>query len=396
MKAPAASSRAQGAAAGDARNANADGDACSGATSAIPGAAAHTDAAGASTDGAAHTDAAGPGTDDAAHAVAAGPGTDDAAHTDAGVAIARLTRLVEGVLEAAVPPPPPSPDDDATGPARAETFGVSRLVESMRYSLRTPGKRIRPLLFLATAEALGADAAKLARFAAALEMIHAYSLIHDDLPAMDDDDLRRGMPTNHVLFGDGMAILAGDGLLTEAFLLMCAPVAEPALQLRVLEEIARAAGREGMVGGQAAVLMAEGLAGDADLLRAIHARKTGALLRCSVRAAALLAGASDSEVSALTDFGERFGLSFQIADDIKDEIAPTEITGKRVGGDRSSNKTTYPSVYGIERSRELLRMELAAALQALGRVPRDVTVLETVAREAVAPALTGFAWSRRN
>jgi len=315
-------------------------------------------------------------------------------------AIARLTRLLEDVLDEAVPALPAGDAAARSGEqnaghaaaaASAETFGVARLAESMRYSLRTPGKRIRPLLFLATAEALGADAAALVRFAAGLEMIHAYSLIHDDLPAMDDDDLRRGLPTNHVLFGDGMAILAGDALLTEAFLMMAAPVADPVLQLRVIGEVARAAGREGMVGGQAADLMAEGIAGDAALLQAIHKRKTGALLRCSVRAAAMLAGAVDAELEALTEFGERFGLSFQIADDIKDEVAPTEITGKRVGGDRQSDKTTYPSVYGIERSRELLRIELAAALRALRRLNRDTSVLEALAQDSVSPAMTATA-----
>lgn len=275
----------------------------------------------------------------------------------------------------------------------AASFGVDRLVESMRYSLRTPGKRIRPLLLLAVAETLGASAADLARFAAGLEMIHAYSLIHDDLPAMDDDDLRRGLPTNHVVYGDGMAILAGDALLTEAFVVMLEPVADSRAQALAIREIARAAGREGMVGGQAADLMADGIQGaersDADivLLQAIHARKTGALLRVSARAGGILAGASEADLKCLTAFGERFGLAFQIADDIKDEIAPTSVTGKREGGDRLSGKLTYPALFGVPRSLSMLREEFDAALAELSALSCDASFISQVAGEAVGPAL---------
>lgn len=302
-------------------------------------------------------------------------------------AAARLAALIEDSLSTTLP---------VMVAEGASTFGVARLVESMRYSLRTPGKRIRPLLLLAVAETLGMPAAKLVRFAAGLEMIHAYSLIHDDLPAMDDDDLRRGLPTNHVVYGDGMAILAGDALLTEAFVVMLEPVVEARLQARAIQEIARAAGREGMVGGQAADLMADGAheglhAGSPNdteaLLRAIHARKTGALLRVSARAGAILAGASESDLECLTTFGTRFGLAFQIADDIKDETAPTSVTGKREGGDRLSGKLTYPSVFGIEGSLALLREELDASLAALKPLSRDASLIVQVAEEAVAPAL---------
>ncbi len=318
--------------------------------------------------------------------------------------VARLAVLVEEALESSLPP---------LVRRGAATFGVDRLVESMRYSLRTPGKRVRPLLLLAVAESLGTPAQRLVRFAAGLEMIHAYSLIHDDLPVMDDDDLRRGLPTNHVVFGDGMAILAGDALLTEAFIVMLEPVAEAGVQARVVREIALAAGREGMVGGQAADLMADGLHGgarqdgivpgadrrapvpagfeDADvaLLQAIHARKTGALLRVAARAGAMLAGAAEADLERLTTFGERFGLAFQIADDIKDETAPTAVTGKREGGDRLSGKLTYPSLFGVPRSLELLREELAAALGALDALSCDPSAIVQVATDAVAPALRG-------
>jgi geranylgeranyl diphosphate synthase, type II len=321
--------------------------------------------------------------------------TSAAARTTAPV---RLAALIEDALGACLAPLEPG------GP---DTFGVDRLVESMRYSLRTPGKRIRPLLLLAVAETFGVPATKLARFAAGLEMIHAYSLIHDDLPAMDDDDLRRGLPTNHVVYGDGMAILAGDALLTEAFVVMMEPVVEASLQMRAVREVARAAGREGMVGGQAADLMANGLfierlevgverAGpgaaapsDADvaLLKAIHARKTGALLRLSARAGGMLAGAGDSDLECLTTFGTRFGLAFQIADDIKDEVAPTAVTGKREGGDRLSGKLTYPALFGVRASLDLLRVELDAAIASLSSFSRDTTPIVQVATDAVAPAL---------
>jgi geranylgeranyl diphosphate synthase type II len=299
----------------------------------------------------------------------------------------RLVALIEQALESSLP---------SLEPAGASTFGVDRLVESMRYSLQTPGKRIRPLLLLAVAETFGTPAESLARFAAGLEMIHAYSLIHDDLPAMDDDDLRRGLPTNHVVYGDGMAILAGDALLTEAFVVMMEPIAEAHFQGRAIQEIARAAGREGMVGGQAADLMADAVHGnddssgarpDVELLQAIHARKTGALLRVSAWAGGLLAGAPEQDLAHLEHFGRRFGLAFQIADDIKDETAPTAVTGKREGGDRLSGKLTYPAMFGVERSLAMLRDELDAATAAVAPLSRDPSLIVRIARDAVAPAL---------
>lgn len=299
---------------------------------------------------------------------------------DAAASARRLAALIEEAIDGALP---------TAAQGGAQGFGVDRLAESMRYSLGTPGKRIRPLLLLASAETVGADPSRLARFAAGLEMIHAYSLIHDDLPAMDDDDLRRGFPTNHVVYGEGMAILAGDGLLSEAFVLMLEPVVDAALQMRAVEEIARASGRDGMVGGQAADLMGEGHAPDPHLLRAIHARKTGALLRVSVRAGAMLGGATPAQLAALSAFGERFGLAFQIADDIKDEVAPPQVTGKRTGGDRLKGKMTYPSLFGIDGSRKLLIAELESARQALAGVGADTSLLQAIASDAVAPALAG-------
>ncbi|MFP6626524.1 MAG: farnesyl diphosphate synthase [Deltaproteobacteria bacterium] len=292
--------------------------------------------------------------------------------------VAELLALVERTLGSVLPAP------DAV---ELDQFASRRLVEAMRYSLGTPGKRLRPLLCLAAAEACGADPQPLAAFASGLEMIHAYSLIHDDLPAMDDDELRRGQPTNHIVYGDGMAILAGDGLLTEAFGVLLRPVADPALQMRVVAEVALAAGYTGMVGGQAADLMAEGLQAEEELLHSIHARKTGALIRSSVRAGALLGGGCDKDLATLTAFASRFGLAFQIADDVKDEIMPETVSGKTGGSDREAGKVTYPSLFGIEGSLGRCREELELSVAALRGLGGRAAMLELVARDSIAPVL---------
>jgi geranylgeranyl diphosphate synthase, type II len=291
--------------------------------------------------------------------------------------VARYALLVESALEQAL--------SESSDPS-IDLDGATRLSEAMRYSLRTPGKRLRPLLLLVTAETVGADADRFVRFAAGVEMIHAYSLIHDDLPAMDDDTLRRGQPTNHIVFGDGMAILAGDGLLTEAFVAMLEPAADARVQMDVVAEVARAAGREGMVGGQAADLLAEGRDPDADTLRAIHSRKTGALILAAVRAGARLSGATEQDLETLGAFALAFGIAFQIADDIKDEIAPLEVTGKHPRGDRAAGKMTYPALYGIAGARALCSDELDRALRALAPLGERGATLEKLARDAVAPA----------
>jgi geranylgeranyl diphosphate synthase type II len=290
----------------------------------------------------------------------------------------RLADRVERALESALP---------AAGARALEAFGAARLVDSMRYSLGTPGKRIRPLLLMGTTSCLtGGDVERAIGAAVGLEMIHAYSLIHDDLPAMDDDDLRRGQPTNHMVYGEGMAILAGDGLLTEAFLSLLDPAVEPALQVEVARMIATAAGREGMVGGQAADLEAEGVEPSEAVVRSIHARKTGALLRVAVRAGAVLGGADTAELEGLTAFAERFGIAFQIADDVKDEIAPTAVSGKQGGGDRQASKMTYPVLYGVEGSLDLCRRELAEAVRHLQPWDERFALLEHLALASVAPA----------
>ncbi len=311
---------------------------------------------------------------------------------------ALLERLAERV-DAAIARACPAPVGDASSVADSadtvvpgrESFGEPLLIEAMRYSLLTPGKRIRPLLFLAAVECIGnrsgADEGAAADFAAAIEMIHAYSLIHDDLPAMDDDDLRRGRPTSHKVYGEGMAILAGDGLLTGAFERMCKPVCDLSVQLDVVREVAAAAGPLGMVGGQAADIQAEGVTPDEATVRSIHGRKTGSLIACSARAGARIAGANSEELAALDVFGARFGLAFQIADDIKDEVLPTSETGKTAGGDAAAMKMTFPRVHGIEGARELCRAELAAAQRALAPLGAPSAALALLASDSVLPAL---------
>jgi geranylgeranyl diphosphate synthase, type II len=306
-------------------------------------------------------------------ATAASVGRDDRAWQR----IAHFALLVESALSQAL-----SEEDEAP----LDLPGAVRLAESMRYSLRMPGKRLRPLLLLAAADAVGPGADRFVRFAAGLEMIHAYSLIHDDLPAMDDDTLRRGQPTNHIVYGDGIAILAGDGLLTEAFVAMLEPVVDARVQNSVVAEVARAAGREGMVGGQAADLLAEGMPPDEGSLRSIHSRKTGALILAAVRAGARLGGASEEELDALGRFALAFGLAFQIADDIKDEVAPPELTGKQPRGDREAGKMTYPALCGVDGARVRCREELERSVAALAALGDRAAALERLARDSVAPA----------
>jgi geranylgeranyl diphosphate synthase, type II len=236
----------------------------------------------------------------------------------------------------------------------AKTFPPS-INEAMRYSLFAGGKRVRPILAIAAAEALGAKTAGLLPLAGALELIHTYSLIHDDLPAMDNDDFRRGRPTCHKVYGDAIAILAGDGLLTMAFEVLSDPrhakVASAKNLLAITKEIATASGVFGMVGGQVVDMESEGKEVDFPTLEYIHTHKTGALIRASVRVGALYARAGKRQFAALTRYGELVGLAFQIADDILDITGTQEEIGKDVGSDLKKDKKTYPSFYGLEESR---------------------------------------------
>ena len=257
--------------------------------------------------------------------------------------------------------------------------------EAMRYSLLAGGKRLRPLLALAAADAVAAregqprdHAAALALpCACALELIHTYSLVHDDLPAMDDDTLRRGRPTAHVVFGEGLAILAGDALLTEAFVLLSREPSDPAglqpadlaaRKIQTIGLIAEAAGARGMVGGQAIDLRAAAQAGDAitrETLQDMHARKTGALIRAAVLAGATMAGASPAGYAALDVYAAQVGLAFQIVDDILDVEGASADLGKTAGKDAAAGKPTYPALFGLERSRRLAAECIDRALGAL-------------------------------
>ena len=237
--------------------------------------------------------------------------------------------------------------------ASAEAEGTGGLVEAMRYSLLAGGKRIRPVLALATAESLGCDARALMPAAAAIELVHTYSLIHDDLPAMDDDDLRRGRPTNHKVYGEAVAILAGDALLTRAFEMVAlrSPGVPAERLLKVIGELSLAAGAPGLVGGQIVDLASEGVEVDLDTLEYIHLHKTGALLQASVLSGALIAGADDTLLEALRTYSRAIGLAFQIIDDILDVTASSEVLGKTAGKDLTADKTTYPKLLGLEESK---------------------------------------------
>jgi geranylgeranyl diphosphate synthase type II len=274
---------------------------------------------------------------------------------------------------------------------------ASIVAEAMRYSVFAGGKRLRPMLVIAAAEAVAlrqglSDAHALGLAlpcACALELIHTYSLVHDDLPAMDNDTLRRGRPTAHVVYGEGTAILSGDALLTEAFALLAREprasadtgISAPELALRKLaaiEIVADAAGAEGMVGGQAIDLHAAAAGAmplDEHGLRNMHARKTGALLRASAVAGAVMAGAPPEAVDAIAEYGTHVGLAFQIVDDILDVEGASAVLGKTAGKDAAAGKPTYPSLYGLEESRRRAAACLADALRALegarvgGRLP---------------------------
>jgi geranylgeranyl diphosphate synthase type II len=229
------------------------------------------------------------------------------------------------------------------------------LSDPMAYSLFAGGKRIRPVLAIAAHEACGGTAEEVLPYASALELVHTYSLIHYDLPAMDNDDLRRGKPTSHKVYGEGMAILAGDALLTEAFYLLSSlshsrSTIRSGAVLKIVREIAMAAGAHGMVAGQAEDILAEGTARDADHLTFIHAHKTGALITASVRMGAILANAGKRNLASLTRYGENIGFAFQIVDDILDIRGNPAELGKSIGSDERKKKLTYPGLYGIEHS----------------------------------------------
>ena len=259
--------------------------------------------------------------------------------------------MVEEALEVALP--------QEDGPA-------SRVVEAMRYSLFAGGKRLRPILCLAASEAVGGEIQSAMPAGCALEMIHTYSLIHDDLPAMDDDDLRRGKPTNHKGFGEAIAILAGDGLLTEAFVLLSdyhSLLPERAVQ--VIGVIAEAASYRGMVGGQVVDMLSQNKPADLETVQQMHSRKTAALIAAATESGALAGKGSEAQVAALARYGRAIGLAFQIADDILDIEGDTELLGKSTGADEARGKVTYPAAVGLESSRQAANDMIHDALAAL-------------------------------
>ncbi len=261
------------------------------------------------------------------------------------------------------------------------------IFRAVRYSLFAAGKRIRPILCMAAAECLGGDADETLPVACALEMIHTYSLIHDDLPAMDNDDYRRGILTNHKIFGENIAILAGDALLTEAFHLLSRPdllrTLEAAKRLDLIHDISLAAGFFGMVGGQVVDVQSEGKAVDETALHYIHSRKTGAMITTSVRSGAVLAGGNRQEVDALVRYGTQVGLAFQIADDILNVEGEEKRLGKPTGTDRKLGKATYPALFGIEASKQRGQQLLADALEAIGPFGGRAEPLRQIARHIV-------------
>jgi geranylgeranyl diphosphate synthase type II len=260
--------------------------------------------------------------------------------------------------------------------------------KAMRYSVFAGGKRVRPILMLAACQAVGGDTGRAVPAACAMEMIHTYSLIHDDLPAMDDDDFRRGNPTNHKVFGEAIAILAGDALLTEAFRLISDPRrsggCDAAALLAVINEIAACAGSHGMVGGQVVDMESEGKPEiDLPTVQYIHTHKTGALIKASVVSGALLGAAKGQALAAITRYGEAAGLAFQIADDILDIEGTTEEIGKDAGSDEARGKATYPAVIGLAAAKEEAQAMMDEALQALAAFGEEADPLREIARYIV-------------
>jgi len=289
--------------------------------------------------------------------------------------------IVDSALERYFPNPPEG---------GGEVTPSNSLHRAIRHSLLNGGKRIRPILSIAAFEAVGGKGDHILPFACALEMIHTYSLIHDDLPAMDNDDFRRGKPTCHKMFGEAIGILAGDGLLTEAFKLMTnrsswdGPSNDKAVILDVVHEIAQAAGISGMVGGQVADIESEGKEVDLPLLQYIHTHKTGAMILASIRVGARLGGASGETLQAFTRYAERIGLAFQIIDDILNVEGKAIALGKSTGTDLSRGKATYPSLLGLEESKRRATELVQLAVESLKPYGPEADPLKEIARFIIA------------
>ncbi len=276
-------------------------------------------------------------------------------------------KIVEDALQRYLPPANNSPQE---------------IYQAVHYSVFAGGKRIRPILCLAAVEAVGGDLAPAMPIACALELIHTYSLIHDDLPAMDNDDFRRGKPTNHKVFGEGIAILAGDALLTEAFVLLShtekvrMPVEK---RVAVIREIAQAAGIAGMVGGQALDVLSAKSSSSVEILSEIHRRKTGALIMASVKTGAIISNAREEKIKALAEYGMNVGMAFQIADDILNVEGDRNLLGKETGSDAALGKITYPFLMGMDYAKDKLHKHIEAAIESLSIFDERVLPLRLIA-----------------
>jgi geranylgeranyl diphosphate synthase type II len=267
---------------------------------------------------------------------------------------------------------------DAYFPQSGEIF--QRLNDAMRYSLFAGGKRLRPILCIAGAEAVGGDKTTVMPIACALELIHTYSLIHDDLPCMDNDDLRRGKPTNHIAFDEATAILSGDSLLTEAFNLLSLDMdIDSSKQLQIIRIIANAAGARGMVGGQMADIVSEGKAGDIKTLEFIHRHKTACLLSASVEAGGVACRGNREQISALRKYGNNIGLAFQAMDDILDVIGDVKKLSKEPGVDQQSGKLTYPSLIGLEHTKKMIQTLINTAKKDISPLGDNARLLISLA-----------------
>ncbi|MDU7904363.1 MAG: polyprenyl synthetase family protein [Peptostreptococcaceae bacterium] len=257
-----------------------------------------------------------------------------------------------------------------------------KIFESMNYSLKAGGKRLRPILTLEACKLVGGNEKDAYPFAVAIEMIHTYSLIHDDLPALDNDDLRRGRKTNHKVYGEAMAILAGDGLLNYAYEIMLRESlskGEPEKYLKAINEIAKASGIYGMIGGQVVDIESEGKSIDMEKLDFIHMNKTAAIIIGCMRAGAIIGGASEEELENVTKYAKNIGLSFQIVDDILDIVGDEAKLGKKVGSDIDNEKSTYPSLIGLEKSKETANKLIAEAKMSIDYINKDSEFLNNLA-----------------
>ncbi|MCW5943096.1 MAG: polyprenyl synthetase family protein [Fimbriimonadaceae bacterium] len=285
-------------------------------------------------------------------------------------ALKSYASMVDSRLDALLPP---------------ETQRPSELHRAMRYSCLAPGKRLRPALCMASAGAVGGDPTAALDAGCAVEMLHCFSLIHDDLPAIDNDDLRRGRPTCHRVYGEALAILAGDALFARSLEVLAGIAAQDSVRVRSVSLLTRAAGSDGLVGGEVLDVLSEGRDVDAETLRFIHSRKTGALIAAACQIGGLLGGGSEAQVQALGAFATDIGLAFQIADDLLNVLSTADALGKSTGSDRERAKATYPALYGVQRSREIADEAVVRAIAALDPLPDNPSreALRTLARFAV-------------